>query len=672
MLNDGFIKADLRQNAFAVWAKAPAWRLNDGRYKTLCENKAVLWEIGRENGVCSEHMEMSGFQSSSIVCAGKDTRGGLLLRRHITVPALRKVPDDTRGSFAFNITGGVCRIFVDAKEQKEHPQKIIMRGNLTVISDCRACEITRQFINCADALALIEQIDIKMKTAGKLRISTPYIKKTLPARKCAGGSISYGACAVYEGSVSFNRAYDFKAEKTLPCGGKVSFYIVYFAGGEHTVIDIEQQIRERNRFIENRFTRTVLKSGNEFTDAEFSHCMLRACESIFKTKSGLFHSPGGGNYYAALWTNDQCEYANPLFAFINYPPATQSALNCYRLYERYMDKSDTPFQEKRALVTSIVAQGDGYWNGAGDRGDGAMYAYGLCRFLLALGEKKLFEEFLDNIKWCIDFCLSRKNEAGVISSDSDELENRFESGSANLNTSCLTYDALLNGALICEILGKSELARAWKNEAALLRENIEKYFGANVEGFATYAYYKGNALLRSWICTPLTVEIFNRKEETLKALFSPALYRNGMLRSVSNNATTWDRSLLFALRGAFLADDEKAFDKLCAYSRDRLIGNHSPYPFEAYPEGNRAHLSGESALFCRAVTEGLFGLRVTGYRKLRIAPKKSGISVCGLYLFGETFAIFAEDDKLILKIGSDEYCRSGHTAEFDFEKNEFV
>ena len=185
-------------------------------------------------------------------------------------------------------------------------------------------------------------------------------------------------------------------------------------------------------------------------------------------------------------------------------------------------------------------------------------------------------------------------------------------------------------------------------------------------------YYKGNTLLRSWICTPLTVEIFNRKEETLKALFSPALYRNGMLRSVSNNATTWDRSLLFALRGAFLADDEKAFDKLCAYSRDRLIGNHSPYPFEAYPEGNRAHLSGESALFCRAVTEGLFGLRVTGYRKLRIAPKKSGISVCGLYLFGETFAIFAEDDKLILKIGSDEYCRSGHTAEFDFEKNEFV
>lgn len=45
---------------------------------------------------------------------------------------------------------------------------------------------------------------------------------------------------------------------------------------------------------------------------------------------------------------------------------------------------------------------------------------------------------------------------------------------------------------------------------------IGRESGANVEGFDTYAYYKGNDLLRSWICTPLTVEIFSRKEETLK------------------------------------------------------------------------------------------------------------------------------------------------------------
>ena len=301
-----------------------------------------------------------------------------------------------------------------------------------------------------------------------------------------------------------------------------------------------------------------------------------------------------------------------------------------------------------------------------------MYAYGICRFLLGLGSKALMEEFFESIKWCIDFCLSRKNEQGVICSDSDELENRFESGNANLNTSCLTYDALLNGALICEILNRAETAQTWKEEAAHLKESIENYFGANVEGFDTYAYYKGNDLLRSWICTPLTVEIFSRKEETLKALFSPKLYKNGMLRSVSNNPTTWDRSLLFALRGAFLANDPDAFFKVCSYSESRLTGNHSPYPFEAFPEGNRAHLSGESILFCRIITEGLFGLRVTGWKKLRVSLKKRNISLSGLKLFGETFSISENGNGIVITTETEMYQTDQLEAVFDFEKRNFI
>lgn len=87
------------------------------------------------------------------------------------------------------------------------------------------------------------------------------------------------------------------------------------------------------------------------------------------------HSPGGGNYYAALWTNDQCEYANPFFPFSGYKTGIEQSINCYSLHEKYMDKSDKPMKDKRALATSIIAEGDGYWNGAGDRGDGEMYAY---------------------------------------------------------------------------------------------------------------------------------------------------------------------------------------------------------------------------------------------------------------------------------------------------------
>jgi cellobiose phosphorylase len=57
------------------------------------------------------------------------------------------------------------------------------------------------------------------------------------------------------------------------------------------------------------------------------------------------------------------------------------------------------------------------------------------------------------------------------------------------------------------------------------------------------------------------------------------------------------------------------------YSRKRLLGDHVPYAVEAWPEGNQRHLSAESALYCRAVTEGLFGFRPTGLSSFAVTPR---------------------------------------------------
>lgn len=328
-------------------------------------------------------------------------------------------------------------------------------------------------------------------------------------------------------------------------------------------------------------------------------------------------------------------------------------------------------KDKRALVTSIIAEGDGYWNGAGDRGDGEMYAYGLSRFLLSLSDVTLIERFYDNLVWCLDFALSRKNENGVIASDSDELENRFESGNANLFTSCITYDALGNCAVLAEIIGDSEHKEIWLDEQKKLRDAIEEYFGASVEGFDTYRYYDGNTDLRSWICMPLTVEIFDRADETVKALFSERLYKNGMMKSTSANETTWDRSLLFALRGVFLAGKaETGIKETLNYCKNRLLGSHCPYPFEAYPEGNRAHLAAESLLFARIITEGLFGLKAVGLNKLRIKPQLcdecNEISLKNIRLFSKCFDIKADKDGIALFLNGSVYKTEKLNAVFDF------
>jgi hypothetical protein len=158
-------------------------------------------------------------------------------------------------------------------------------------------------------------------------------------------------------------------------------------------------------------------------------------------------------------------------------------------------------------------------------------------------------------------------------------------------------------------------------QARILRKNMEKYFGANVEGFDTYRYYKENTVLRAWIAIPLTMDIFERKEGTINALFSTRLWTEDGLATQAGEITFWDRATLYGFRGVFAAGGtEKAFPYFMNYSQRRLLGEHVPYPVEAYPEGNQRHLAAESALYCRIFTEGFFGIRPTGFRSFNCTP----------------------------------------------------
>ncbi len=175
---------------------------------------------------------------------------------------------------------------------------------------------------------------------------------------------------------------------------------------------------------------------------------------------------------------------------------------------------------------------------------------------------------------------------------------------------------------------------------------------------------------------PLTVEIFDRAEETVNALFSDRLYYDGMMRSTSAHDTTWDRSLLFALRGTFLAAQaEKGMKETVNYCKNRLLGSHCPYPYEAYPEGNRAHLAAESLLFARVITEGMFGLRVVGLNKLRIKPQLSAecpeASLYGVHLFSKSFDITVYGKGIKIIYSGNIYDTKSECAVFNFETCSF-
>jgi hypothetical protein len=273
-----------------------------------------------------------------------------------------------------------------------------------------------------------------------------------------------------------------------------------------------------------------------------------------------------------------------------------------------------------------------------------MIGFGASQFALTCGDTLEASGLWPLVEWCNRYLLRRKTGQGVIVSESDELEGRFPAGKINLSTNVLTYGSLLYGARLAASLGKTNQAANWQKEARELHDNIERYFGGNVEGFDTYRYYDGNDKLRSWICLPLVLGIYERSKQTQAALLSPKLWTKNGLLTESGSTTFWDRSLLYAFRGLLKAGaTDTAMRYLSYYSAQRLLGEHVPYAIEAWPEGNQRHLSAESGLYCRALVEGLFGFDAVGFKEFSICPRLPAnwnqMSLNEIFAFDTRFSI---------------------------------
>jgi hypothetical protein len=163
-----------------------------------------------------------------------------------------------------------------------------------------------------------------------------------------------------------------------------------------------------------------------------------------------------------------------------------------------------------------------------------------------------------------------------------------------------------------------------------------------VEGFRTYRYFAGCKVLRSWICLPLTVGIFERARETIRALLSPRLWSEDGLCTEAGDPMFWDRATLYALRGILsFGDTERAMRLLREFSRRRLLGDRVPYMLEE--RASKQHLAAESALYARIFTEGLFGITPTGLSSFTLRPRLprgwKAMALRGVAAFGGKFDI---------------------------------
>ena len=564
----------------------------------------------------SDHVEMSGKRVSVVLRYAVGADGSFTVNKGMVWPMLRTVPNNTHASLMRRVAWDLMDELVinNYRASRDRVELVSLKGTLRAESRWGDAAVTREWFPSTEQPAVMEIMTVKNAGDKDMKVTVPYynnVSFTDPA-KGVKGSYAVRCLALNPQTV------------TLKPGETVTFYATIFGEEENKMNNVQcsmfnvqysTELAARKALVAELQDNLQLQTPDEVINRMFAFSKVRACESIYETAGGPMHGPGGESYYAAIWANDQAEYINPYFPFTGYAYGNASALNSYKMFARFMN------DEMRPIPSSIIAEGTDIWNGAGDRGDAAMIAYGASRYVLACGDESEARELWPLIKWCLDYCKHKLNDGGVVASNTDELEGRFPAGDANLCTSSLYYDALLSASYLAPLLGEAAKGKTYAAEARQMRTNINRYFAGPIEGFDTYIYYKGNDVLRSWICIPLVMGIDEKAAGTLDALFSPRLWtENGMLTQAGDK-TFWDRSTLYALRGAFyVGDTERALDFLHRYSETRLLGTHVPYAIEAWPEGSQRHLSAESALYGRIITEGLFGIRPTGFRSFTLTP----------------------------------------------------
>jgi len=355
-----------------------------------------------------------------------------------------------------------------------------------------------------------------------------------------------------------------------------------------------------------------LETPEPLLDLAFALQKLHVLECPMETCKGVITHNGSLTYAPGIWANDPVEYSSPLFPFFGDAELNRAAMNMYRVWlDHCRHEGIVPFPGS--------FEGPGLNLVQRERGDDAMVLYGLSKFLLFQGDRAAAEELWLLIEYAAASVLSHTTADGIVASETDEMEDRYPTGTANLSTSALAYGGYRFAARLAQALAKP-VADDFDQRAAGLRMAIESYFGAVVEGFATYRYYTENTTLRGWILLPLAMGIDERKDGTVAALLSDTLWPNknegADILAESTRATEWGRETYYALRVLFKAGrTAEALDLTRRVVKAQIFGVNGPYPDE-----DAIDMLCPGSLYPRVFTEGLFGIEPTSLASFDCTP----------------------------------------------------
>jgi hypothetical protein len=383
-----------------------------------------------------------------------------------------------------------------------------------------------------------------------------------------------------------------------------------------------------------------LETPEAALDVAFALQKFHVLESPIETTQGVITHNGSLTYSPGIWANDPVEYSSPLFPFFGDAGLNRACMNMYRVWQNHCQKNGiVPFPGS--------FEGDALKLTQRERGDDAMVLYGLSKFLLFQGDRAAAAELWPLIEFSAASVLKHTTADGIIASQTDEMEDRYPTGNANLSTSALAYGGYRQAASLARALGKP-VAAEFDQRADALRKAIDAYFGADIEGFNTYRYYKDNTTLRGWILLPLAMGINERKDGTVAALLSDKLWpkraEGADILAESTRPTEWGRETYYALRALFKAGrTEEALDLTRRVVAAQIFGRKGPYPDE-----DAIDMLCPGSLYPRVFTEGLFGIVPTGLDSFECTPwlpkDWPRMALRDLRAFGHAWDIVVERD----------------------------
>jgi hypothetical protein len=609
-------------------------------------DQSITWDLTKETRLPHhDNLELSGTQVSAIIRYEVDQAKHLYLTRDVIFPQLRRYTTAAESPYRAYLRGEYrddilpVLTLADKKYAVGPLDSVRINGKISFYFQSR------------DGLTVVRSLFPSMRERCLVEKWTLRNTGQTPRTVGIGATELQQAEAGWKGTYHRRVFTDAKRTVTLQPREQYEFGLYFQAtlnDEAAPAVSVATVERSRDTFLDSIATNLQLHSPDPVLNTLFYFSKIRAAESIFRSRYGLVHSPGGGNYYVGIWANDQAEYSGPFFPYLGYQTGNQAALNAYRIFQRNLPKDGSKSWASFEMDVTFPF-------GERDRGDAAMLAFGATHFLLAAGDQLKSAELWPLIEWCLAYCRKRTTAAGVVASESDELEGRFPAGSANLSTSCLYYGALVQAARLAKAMHQpAAVSATYQQQAQRLARATEQYFGAELAGLHTYKYYAKNTTLRSWICLPLVVGLPSRQAGTLDALFEQLWSANGVLTELKSGTGSapvfWDRGTLYAFRGAFKAGAaDRALERLLSYSTTRLTGFRVPYAVEAWPENGMAHLSAESALYCRIFTEGMLGLEPTGFHSFTLRPslpsKWDHLAISSIKAFNTSFDITLRRNK---------------------------